>query len=244
VKSFPPKPDSDTSYSRKSEYYGSLYRLVLHEVLVQAELEKPLSHEVPSEYSISSRLMVHLEDFPEWVPGAAPSTVTRRMDITVHTHPEWTIKVGGGGGFNSRGLVGADLSVQLPVNFGHSQFKFGLTVGYDYGIGQASGQGNGWLLPILATAEYDFRTSGSIHPFMRIGQGITFVHETTTYQGFDPFTGESADPIRETSTNVVAASELTPGFYFGNHEQFLFEIPMSFRENGTANVMAKFGMKF
>ena len=66
----PPKPNAD-NISENSEYYGSLYRLDLHEAFVQVGLEKPLTKEVPSEYRLSSRLDVHLENFPEWVPGVA-----------------------------------------------------------------------------------------------------------------------------------------------------------------------------
>ena len=69
VKALPPKPKADEKKKIKSEYYGSLYRLVLHEVFVQVGLEKPLMKEVPSDYTMSSRLMVHLENFPEWLPG-------------------------------------------------------------------------------------------------------------------------------------------------------------------------------
>ncbi len=49
----------------------SFFRIMFHEILVQAGLEKPVNKEVPSEYPIASRLDVHLETFEEWVPGTA-----------------------------------------------------------------------------------------------------------------------------------------------------------------------------
>jgi hypothetical protein len=69
INSLPPKLTENDNNNLKSEYYGSMYRLVLHEAFVQAGLEKPLSKEVSSQYRLTSRLNVHLENFPEWVPG-------------------------------------------------------------------------------------------------------------------------------------------------------------------------------
>lgn len=77
----PPRPDENASNQPKSEYYGSLYRLALHEAFVQVGLEKPLSKEVASEYALASRLSVHLESFPEWVPGKSISGVPDSGDL-------------------------------------------------------------------------------------------------------------------------------------------------------------------
>ena len=63
------KCNSNTLPKNTLEHQPSFYRLVFHEILVQAGLEKPLNKEVPSEYPIASRLDVHLETFQEWVPG-------------------------------------------------------------------------------------------------------------------------------------------------------------------------------
>jgi len=65
------KPDGKDQSANEKEFYGSMYRLCLHEAFVQAGLEKPVDKELPSVYPLASRLMVHLESFPEWVPGAA-----------------------------------------------------------------------------------------------------------------------------------------------------------------------------
>ncbi len=57
------------SDDQQTTYYPSYYRLVFHELLVQAGLEKPLSAEVVSEYPIASRLNIHLETYKAWAPG-------------------------------------------------------------------------------------------------------------------------------------------------------------------------------
>ena len=67
------KCNSNTLPDNTLEHQPSFYRLVFHEILVQAGLEKPLSKEVPSEYPIASRLDVHLETYEEWVPGKSLS---------------------------------------------------------------------------------------------------------------------------------------------------------------------------
>jgi hypothetical protein len=86
----PPKLDQNSSEQQKSEYYGSLYRLNLHEAFVQVDLEKPLTKEVASEYALSSRLDVHLENFPEWVPGRSkvianpiPGDLSHKQNFTL-----------------------------------------------------------------------------------------------------------------------------------------------------------------
>lgn len=45
------------------------YRLTLHELLYQVDLELPISRAVPSDFSISSRLKLRLTTFQAWVPG-------------------------------------------------------------------------------------------------------------------------------------------------------------------------------
>ena len=47
----------------------AFYRLTLHELLYQVDLELPLSRAVPSDFSISSRLKLRLTTFQAWVPG-------------------------------------------------------------------------------------------------------------------------------------------------------------------------------
>ena len=49
--------------------HPTLYRLVFHELLFQAGLEVPISHDVPSDFRISSRLKLHLSNSREWLPG-------------------------------------------------------------------------------------------------------------------------------------------------------------------------------
>jgi len=47
----------------------TFYRITLHELLFQAGLELPISREIPSDFSISSRLKLRLETYQEWIPG-------------------------------------------------------------------------------------------------------------------------------------------------------------------------------
>jgi hypothetical protein len=63
--------NSDALPNKTLENQPSFYRIVLHELLVQAGIEKPVSKEIPSVYSVSSRITdnVHLETYQEWVPG-------------------------------------------------------------------------------------------------------------------------------------------------------------------------------
>jgi hypothetical protein len=74
----PALPAGDAENEVKSEYYGDMYRLVLHETLVQAGLEDQMANEVPSNYPIASRLKVHFELEPVWMPGSAKLTSQKR----------------------------------------------------------------------------------------------------------------------------------------------------------------------
>lgn len=53
----------------KLSNHPSLYRLIFHELLFQAELEKPISKDIPSDFRISSRLKLHFNKKNEWVLG-------------------------------------------------------------------------------------------------------------------------------------------------------------------------------
>ncbi len=68
------KCNSKTLPDNTLEHQPSFYRLVFHEILVQAGLEVPVSKEISSEYPIASKLDVHLETFEEWVPGKTIGT--------------------------------------------------------------------------------------------------------------------------------------------------------------------------
>ncbi len=74
--------NSDALPNKTLENQPSFYRIVLHELLVQAGIEKPLNKDVPSVYAVSSRITenVHLETYQEWVPGRASNQTEMLSD--------------------------------------------------------------------------------------------------------------------------------------------------------------------
>ncbi len=58
----------------------TFYRLTFHELLFQVGLELPISSTIPSDFSISSRLQLHLERIEAWRPGVA--TVNAKKSFT------------------------------------------------------------------------------------------------------------------------------------------------------------------
>jgi|GEM_PF-5610965 len=66
----------------------SFYRIVFHELLVQAGIEKPISGDIPSEYPVSSRITenVHLETYQEWVPGKTQSNAQKPQALACSIH--------------------------------------------------------------------------------------------------------------------------------------------------------------
>jgi hypothetical protein len=111
TQSLPPAPGRSITQAQKSEYFGSMYRLVLHEAFVNIGLELPASkksssQKIPSVYGLSSRLDVHLEYFPTWLPGKGPTgdsisvqptelkvgnSIFRSGYITTEIHPNVSI---------------------------------------------------------------------------------------------------------------------------------------------------------
>ena len=79
ISALPQKDITLLKNGEKSELYGSMYRLVLHEAFVNVGIEFPLSQEIPSDYIVASRLNVHLEYFPEWVPGIGSSAPIQQV---------------------------------------------------------------------------------------------------------------------------------------------------------------------
>jgi|GEM_PF-4767893 len=65
------KCNKDALPSNELNNQPSLYRILLHELFVQAGIESPVNDEVRSTYAVSSRIMdnIHLETYQEWVPG-------------------------------------------------------------------------------------------------------------------------------------------------------------------------------
>lgn len=58
------KPDNEPEF----------YKIVLHELFVLTEIEKPISANVPSDYVVSRRIKdnLHYEPWGEWLPGRKP----------------------------------------------------------------------------------------------------------------------------------------------------------------------------
>jgi len=247
TKSLPPKPEESASDAQKSEYYGTLYRLVLHEVLVQAGLEHPLTVEVPSDYSISSRLMVHLENFPEWVPGASSAASAVQSSGPVHIHAQWSVGAIAGyyvGDFH----YGITLREQFPVTLDSGDFKFGYAVSFTHGTKENDPilTVRPWELQILFEGEYDFKPLAGIKPHLRFGMGMAMVD--TKYQ--DPTTENdglgnttvSYQLYETVEANFVAA--LTLGFSFGKNDQYFFEVPFTITPHVGASVLPTLGFHF
>ena len=51
------------------ENQPTLFAFLFHEALVQAQIEKPKSSEIPSDYSVSARMQFHKETFEKMLPG-------------------------------------------------------------------------------------------------------------------------------------------------------------------------------
>ena len=249
VKSLPPKPSEGATHTQKSEYYGSLYRLVLHEVLVQTGIEKPEIKEVPSEYAVSSKLMVHLESFPEWVPGATPFADGSTYDIAVHHIPEWRLGIlagvlAGGEIFYPPAHLGLNLQYQVPITVGETDYKFGFSVGYAHSIKKA-GDGDHWMLPILGTIERDFHPILGLKPYLRLGVGAMVSHQSGPISYFDYSSNQNVYEANASSTSYDLTYSITPGIMFGKEDQFFLEVQLGkIMNNNPYTIIGSFGMKF
>ncbi len=110
--------NSDALPNKTLENQPSFYRIVLHELMVQAGIEKPLSKDVPSVYEVSSRITtnVHLETYQEWVPGKAGESIIRNQGFICQSS-DVTFRRRG----KSKGLI-----VHPDGSYWFYQFKFNL----------------------------------------------------------------------------------------------------------------------
>ncbi len=69
-------------------HHPSFYRILFHEILVQAGLENPVNREIRSAYPIASRLDVHLETYEAWMPGPGASVKYYRCKVGYATQFE------------------------------------------------------------------------------------------------------------------------------------------------------------
>ena len=76
------------------------------------------------------------------------------------------------GTINSTFVFGVGFKAQWPVELDHNDFKFGAQTGFYL----APSTPTSFLIPILATAQYDFRASGStMVPYLGLGMGISIL---------------------------------------------------------------------
>ncbi len=242
LNALPPKPDSSANHDQKSEYFGSLYRLALHEIFVQAGLEKPLIKEVPSEYLISSRLLVHLESYPEWVPGAAvPPTEVDQNDISIRTQPIWSVGIGAGRA-NYATAAGALIKLQFPVKARVSAFKIGLTSGYQTGLQKDSN----WSIPVLLSVEFEWKKQGGLSSYLGLGVGGAIVNRMYRYPSTFVSLDGTVSPgplISNRSTEFYFAVQVSPGLNFGVNNKYFFEIPCSYYSHDYS-IMPSLGIHF
>ena len=80
------------------------YRIVLHELCVQAGIEIPLNQNVSSDYSVSYRITdhVHLETYQEWTPGKLPEKPILQNGLWCSDHPTLTKGADGFKGISTR----------------------------------------------------------------------------------------------------------------------------------------------
>jgi hypothetical protein len=228
VSSSPPKPEETAVNETKSQYYGSLYRLVFHELLVQSGLEKPVSKEVPSEYPISSRLMVHLESFPEWVPGASKNSAYSENEVVVHTHLLNSVALILGKGFddgffsNNGFFTGVDYRLEAPVSLGSGNFRFGVDLSFEHKIDGT----HEWIGTLLAVTQYDFPKLSVFHPYIRLGMGYALFRKLYTDYVSTRTPGQWLED-HYYSTSSEAAVNLVIGSRFGSREQFFTDFTLA-----------------
>lgn len=69
----------------------TLYRIIFHELLFQAEIEKPISKEVPSDFKTSSRLKLHKNRNHEWALGEAKEYYVKGSSADNRTHLKYQV---------------------------------------------------------------------------------------------------------------------------------------------------------
>lgn len=107
---------------------------------------------------------------------------------------------------------GFGLKGQMPFTIDNNDFRFGMRSGFYYGPSDPTT----WIIPILATSEYDFRVNNSIKPYLGIELGLSIDHTS--------FGGAFKSGGSDTSTHF--AFLFVPGVHFGDHEAYFFELPL------------------
>ncbi len=124
--------------------------------------------------------------------------------------PELSVGFGLGTAIN-KFHFGVGLKALFPVQIESNQFKFGGQTGFYFGPSNPTS----WVLPILAAAEYDFKTSDSLKPYIGIAMGISIAHASYS-TGFGTSTSASSTDF---------AFLFTPGVNFTSSNYFA-ELPI------------------
>jgi hypothetical protein len=172
-------------------------------------------------------------------------TSTNRQSTDTHTYtaptdyrPMYSADLGLGSVGNF--TFGAGFRADIPVTLDENNFTFGGQTGFYYvpsHTDAANISTKGWVIPILATALYHFKTSNSLKPYIGIAMGIDIAHGS--YSG-----SNSVAPLAGNSnTNVDFAFLVKPGFDFGMGSQYYFEVPFGTMASNFT-IIPSIGMHF
>jgi hypothetical protein len=121
---------------------------------------------------------------------------------------QWSGDVGLGT-VDSKFHFGAGIKAQVPVTYENNDFKFGLRSGFYLGPSNPTD----FIIPVLATSEYDFRVNGNLKPYLGVELGLSITHSS----GHDGYGG---------NTNTDFAFLCVPGVNFGDGDRYFFEMPL------------------
>jgi len=126
---------------------------------------------------------------------------------------------------------GVGFKAEVPVNLEGNHFRFGGQTGFYYGPSDPTT----WIIPVLATAAFDFPvSSGSIRPYVGIGLGISIAHFS-----YDNVFGTGG----VSGTNTDFMFQFAPGITFGNEKTYFIEIPLGTMASSFF-ILPTVGMRF
>ena len=142
------------------------------------------------------------------------------------------------GTISSKFVFGVGFKAQWPVNIQGNDFKFGGRTGFYFGPSSPTT----FVIPILATAEYDFRVNNALKPYVGLEMGLSWAHAST---------GSTDVTIGGFTTTVSGASAsstdfallVVPGMRFGDKEMYFVEIPFGTMVS-SFTVLPSIGMRF
>ena len=170
------------------------------------------------------------------VTESAPTPVYSHNPSS-HPAPFWSATFGIGTVGGKFGF-GPTLKAQWPVELEGNAFKFGGRTGFIFGPSSPTS----FLIPILATAEYEFVTSNSLKPFLGLEMGLTFSHSSAS--GLDTSVGGitiHTDGSSASSTDFAFLA--VPGFNVGDDHLYFVELPFGVIST-SFTILPSFGMRF